>query len=83
MPDTDSTFRDVFGYLLCIIIALSMLVYLFLIVTPDCANLMITSSGTARCEMGQGLYVFSAAFIAVTLYAGYKMCRILFPSRFS
>jgi hypothetical protein len=83
MPDTDSTFRDVFGYLLCTIISLSMLVYLFLIVTPDCADLTITSGGTARCEMGPGLYWFSAAFIAITVYAVSKMCRILFPARFS
>jgi hypothetical protein len=82
MPDTDFAFREVFGYLLCLVICLSMLVFLVFIVTPDCANLAVTSGGTARCEMGSGAYLFGAAFAVIALYVGYKLCRILFPARF-
>ena len=82
MPDTDSSSRDVFGYLLCLVIALAMLIFLVIVVTPNCANVAVTSGGTASCEMGSGTYLFGAAFVAVALYAGYKICRILFPARF-
>lgn len=82
MPDTDFAFREVFGYLLCLVICLSMLVFLVFIVAPDCANLAVTSGGTESCEMGSGAYLFGLAFAAIALYAGYKMCRILFPARF-
>jgi hypothetical protein len=82
MPSTDFSTRDVFSYLLCLNIALSMLVYLGIFVIPDCANLVITGGGPACCEMGSGMYLFEAAFIAVALYSGYKMSRILFPARF-
>jgi hypothetical protein len=56
-----------------------MLVFLVFIVTPDCANLAVTSGGTETCEMGSGLYLFGLAFTVIALYAGYKMCRIVFP----
>lgn len=82
MPDTDSSSRDVFGYLLCLVIALSMLIFLVLIVTPNCAHVAVTSGGTASCEMGSGTYLFGAAFVAVAVYSGYKIGRILFPARF-
>lgn len=79
MPDTDFAFRNVFGYLLCLVICLSMLVFLVFIVTPDCENLAVTSGGTETCETGSGLYLFGLAFTAIALYTGYRMCRLLFP----
>jgi hypothetical protein len=79
MPDTDFSSREVFGLLLSLVICLSMLVFLIFIVTPDCANLEVTSGGTARCEMESGAYLFGAAFVAIALYAGYRICRVLFP----
>jgi hypothetical protein len=82
MPSVDFSARDVFGCLLCLIISLSMLIYLVFFVTPDYVNLVITGSGSARCDMGRGMYLFGAVFIAVALYSGYKMSRILFPARF-
>lgn len=80
-PGTGTAFRDVFGYLLCIIISLSMLACLGLYIAPACAELAATSGGTARCELETGAYIFGAAFVVITLYAGYRMCRILFPAR--
>ena len=82
MPDPDFASRDVFGYLLCLVISLSMLIFLVFIVMPDCANVAVTSGGTASCEMGSGTYLFGAAFVVIALYAGSKICRILFPARF-
>lgn len=81
MPDADFSSREVFGYLLCLVICLSMLVFLVFIVVPDCANLKVTSGGTADCEMEGGAYLFGAAFAAIGLYAGYRLGRILFPAR--
>jgi hypothetical protein len=42
-----------------------MLVYLVLFISPDCANLVIIGGGSARCDMGRGMFLFGAAFIAV------------------
>jgi hypothetical protein len=83
MPDTDADFRDVIACTLCLVISLSMLVFLVFIVTPDCANLAVKSGGNASCEMGSGAYLFGAAFVIIALYAGYMLSRILFPARFS
>ncbi len=59
-----------------------MLVYLFLIVLPGCSDLTIASSGITNCELSGSAYLFGIAFVAVALYAGYRMSRILFPARF-
>ena len=83
MPETDIASKDVFGYLLCLVLSLSMLIFLVFIVIPDCADLAVASGGSARCETGSNMYLFGAAFAAVVLYAGYTICRILFPARFS
>ena len=80
-PGAGTTFTDVFGYLLCLVISLAMLAYLGLYIAPACAELAVTSGGTVRCEMETGAYVFGAAFVMIALYAGYRMCRILFPAR--
>jgi len=81
IPGTGTAFRDVFGYLLCFVISLAMLAYLGLYIAPACAELAATSGGTVRCELEPGVYVFGAAFVVIALYAGYRMCRILFPAR--
>ena len=75
-------FQGVSGYLLCMVISLSMIAYLFLYIAPSCAGLAVTSGGIASCRMEPGAYVFGAAFVAIVLYAGYHMSRILFPARF-
>lgn len=81
MPGADISSREVFGYLLCLVICLSMLVFLLFIVAPDCADLEAGSGGTASCEMGSGVYLFGAVFFVIALYAGYRLGRILFPAR--
>jgi hypothetical protein len=80
-PGPDTAFRDVFGYLLCLVISLAMLAYLCLYIAPACAELAATSGGTARCGLEAGAYVSGAAFVVIALYAGYRLCRILFPAR--
>jgi hypothetical protein len=82
MPDPAFSSSELFGYLLCLVICLSMLVFLFLIIAPDCANLDASSGGTASCEMESGAYLFGTAFVGIALYAGYRIGRILFPARF-
>ena len=82
-PAASTDFQGVSGYLLCMVISLSMIAYLFLYIAPSCAGLAVTSGGIASCRMEPGAYVFGAAFVAIVLYAGYHMSRILFPARFS
>lgn len=82
MPVSDVSSREVFGYLLVLVICLSMLVFLFLVIAPACANLAVVSGGTASCEMGSGAFLFGDAFVLIALYAGYRLCRILLPARF-
>jgi len=82
-PAAGTSFQGVSGYLLCMVISLSMIAYLFLYIAPSCAELAVTSGGTASCRMEPGAYLSGAAFVAIVLYAGYHLSRILFPARFS
>ena len=80
-PGTDSAITEVSGYLLCLGLSLLMLVFLVFIVVPNCANMAIASGGTASCETGGGTYLFGAAFVAITLLAGFRLGTIVFPAR--
>lgn len=81
MPGTGGSRDQVSGPLRCRVICLPVRVALVFMGSPGFAQTRPPRGrGIASCGMGSGAYLFGAAFAAIALYAGFRLCRLLFPA---
>ena len=64
------------------LLTLVLLFILLFLITPECTDLTVESSGRLSCEMGEGSYAIGAVLVGLAGYTGYQLGRTLFPSRF-
>ena len=60
---------------LMFIVSFDMLIILFIIAPYRCGRMFIDSGGEYVCDLGRGWYIFSAVFIILTTYFGYKFYK--------
>ena len=71
----------VIGNTLVMVMSMAVLFFLFVIIPSGCANISEATAGKTSCGPGPGAYLSGAVFVVLLFYAGFNLCRMLFPAR--